>query len=91
ALAGSAHAQDQAAPGGQPVAGQLPEVTVRATGAETGTGPVSGDVARRSVTATKTDTPLSETPQSISVITREQMEDRGVQTVSEAFAYSAGV
>lgn len=91
ALAGSAHAQEQAAPAGQPVAGQLPEVTVRATGSETGTGPVGGYVARRSVTATKTDTPLSETPQSISVITREQMEDRGVQNVSEAFAYSAGV
>lgn len=91
ALAGSAHAQEQAAPAGQPVAGQLPEVTVRATGSETGTGPVGGYVARRSVTATKTDTPLSETPQSISVITREQIEDRGVQNVSEAFAYSAGV
>lgn len=91
ALAGSAHAQEQATPAGQPVAGQLPEVTVRAAGSETGIGPVGGYVARRSVTATKTDTPLAETPQSISVITREQMEDRGVQTVSEAFAYSAGV
>lgn len=86
ALTGSAHAQPAAQ-----ASGQLPEVTVRASQAETATGPVGGYVARRSASATKTDTPISETPQSISVISREQMDDRGVQTVSEAFAYSAGV
>lgn len=88
ALAGSAHAQQQ---GTDPATGQLPQVTVRAASAETATGPVGGYVARRSATATKTDTPIAETPQSISVITREQMEDRGVQNLSDAFAYSAGV
>ncbi|CAM3480772.1 TonB-dependent siderophore receptor [Bordetella flabilis] len=69
---------------------QLPTVAVTAEG-ESATGPVDGYVARRSVTATKTATALEDTPQSISVITRQQMEDRGVQNLSEAFAYSAGV
>ncbi|GIK48263.1 MAG: TonB-dependent siderophore receptor [Hyphomonadaceae bacterium] len=43
------------------------------------------------LSSTKTDTPLIETPQSISVITREEMDVRAVHTVSDALAYSAGV
>lgn len=54
-------------------------------------GPVNGYVARRSDTATKTDTPLIETPQSVSVITRDQIEDQGATTVSQALRYSASV
>lgn len=41
--------------------------------------------------STKTDTPLIETPQSISVITREEMDARGSQTVADALSYTAGV
>lgn len=48
-------------------------------------------VAEESTTATKTDTPLIEVPQSISVITRKQMMDRNVQTIDEVLRYSAGV
>ena len=40
---------------------------------------------------TKTDTPLIETPQSISVINRDQLEARGVSTFNEALRYSPGV
>jgi len=40
---------------------------------------------------TKTDTPLIETPQSISVITRDEMDVRAVATVADALSYSAGV
>lgn len=43
------------------------------------------------ISSTKTDTPLIETPQSISIITREEMDLRGVHTVAEALSYSAGV
>lgn len=52
---------------------------------------VSGYVAARSVAGTKTDTPLLETPQAISVVTRQQIEDQQPQTVNEAFRYSSGV
>ncbi len=48
----------------------LPSVTVTGDGAETAWGPVAGFVAKRSATATKTDTPLHETPQSVSCSTK---------------------
>ncbi len=41
--------------------------------------------------ATKTDTPLAETPRSVSVVTRKEMEERGVQDIIQAVRYSAGV
>lgn len=58
---------------------------------ETAWGPVNGYVATRSATGTKTDTPLIETPQSISVISRDQMRDQGVQSVGDALRYTPGV
>lgn len=48
-------------------------------------------VANRTTTATKTDTPILETPQSISVVTNQQMVDQGASTLQEAVRYSAGV
>ncbi|WP_348765923.1 TonB-dependent siderophore receptor [uncultured Salinisphaera sp.] len=53
--------------------------------------PVEGYVAERSATATKTDIPLIESPQSVSVIGREQIEDRGADTLAEAVEYAPGV
>ncbi|WP_245443832.1 TonB-dependent siderophore receptor [Mesorhizobium sp. DCY119] len=47
--------------------------------------------AKRSSGATKTDTPLIETPRSISVVTRKELEERGAQDIIEAVRYSAGV
>lgn len=64
--------------------------TIEVQGERT-SGPVSGYVARRSATATKTDTPIVETPQSITVVTRDQMDDQGAQSVSQALRYSASV
>ncbi|MFC3053109.1 TonB-dependent siderophore receptor [Kordiimonas pumila] len=45
----------------------------------------------RSFGGSKTDTPLIELPQSVSVITREEMDLRAVHTVADALAYTAGV
>jgi len=53
--------------------------------------PVKGYVATRSASGTKTDTPLSEIPQGITVVGREQMEDQGVQSLQEAVRYSPSV
>ncbi|SER25752.1 iron complex outermembrane recepter protein [Sphingobium sp. YR768] len=41
--------------------------------------------------STKTTTPPRETPQSVSVITRDELDARGVQTLNEATRYVAGV
>lgn len=48
-------------------------------------------VATDTSTGMKMDVPLREVPQSVSVVTRQQMDDRGVQTLSDAIDYSAGV
>ncbi|MDA8456440.1 TonB-dependent receptor plug domain-containing protein, partial [Acidovorax sp. GBBC 3334] len=49
------------------------------------------DPTQRSSTGTKTDTPLIETPQSISVIPADRMTTQGVTNVKEALSYSPGV
>lgn len=50
-----------------------------------------GYVATVSASATKTDTPLIETPQSVSVVTREQITEQGAQTLNQVLRYTAGV
>lgn len=52
--------------------------------------PRRGDGLVRPAARTKTDTPLIETPQAISVVTRDQMEAQGVQTLRQVTAYTAG-
>lgn len=70
----------------------LPVVKVNAsTITETATGPLTGYVARRSAAGTKTDTPIIETPQSISVVGSQQMQHQKAQTLQDALGYSAGV
>ena len=59
---------------------------------ETATGPVKGYVAKNSTTGSKSDTPLNEIPQSVSVAGREELNDRGViNKVDEALRYTPGV
>ena len=40
--------------------------------------------------ATKTDTPILETPQAVTTVTRRQLEDRQPQSLTEAVAYTPG-
>ncbi|MEJ4046441.1 ferrichrome porin FhuA [Erwinia sp. SLM-02] len=47
--------------------------------------------AKHSATGTKTDTPIEKNPQSVSVVTRQEMEMRQVQSVKKAFGYTPGV
>lgn len=58
---------------------------------ESATGPVTGFVANRSLTATKTDTSLAETPQSISVVTKDQMRAQGAESLTQILRYTAAV
>lgn len=71
----------------------LPPVTVegQAAKAETPWGPVSGFVASHAVSGTKTDTPLIETPQSVSVVTRDEMDARSAHSLADSLGYTAGV
>ncbi|OPY99833.1 TonB-dependent receptor [Bradyrhizobium sacchari] len=58
---------------------------------ESAFGHVDGMVATRSATGTKTDAPLIETPVAISVVTQDQIQAQGAQSVSQAVRYTSGV
>ncbi|WP_256890161.1 TonB-dependent siderophore receptor [Acidomonas methanolica] len=55
------------------------------------TGPAVGYVAENTMAGTKTDTPLMEIPNSIYVVTKQQMIDQQPQNINEALRYSPGV
>jgi iron complex outermembrane recepter protein len=78
----------QGSASGDPIT--LPTLSIEGRPAETARGPVQGYVAQRSATGTKTDTPLIETPQSISVITSDQIEALNIGSINEALRYSPG-
>ncbi len=53
---------------------------------------VKGYVAKRASTGSKSDTPVQDIPQAVSVIGREELDDRGVvNKVDEALRYTPGV
>lgn len=71
---------------------ELNEVVVEGEGPEqNGTGPVDGYVAKDTQTGMKTDTPILQIPQAVSVVGRTEMDDQGAQTVDQALRYTAGV
>ncbi|BAL96393.1 ferrichrome-iron receptor FhuA [Rubrivivax gelatinosus IL144] len=74
----------------QAAADSLPAITARAAG-ESATGPLAGYAARRSATATKTDTPMLETPQTLTVVGAEEIEVRKSDSLAEAVGYTASV
>ncbi|MEF2070119.1 TonB-dependent siderophore receptor [Consotaella aegiceratis] len=52
---------------------------------------VDGYVAEDATAGSKIATPINEIPQAVSVIGREELDDRGVEKVDEALRYTAGV
>jgi iron complex outermembrane recepter protein len=54
-------------------------------------GPIQGYVAGRSSTGTKTNTPINQTPQAISVIGAEQIRDQKPGKFDEVLRYAPGV
>lgn len=107
ALCASAHAQTSAATDAAtntdatPVAAASKSTTAAPVSALPATDvvdsrePVTNDntgiVAKRAVSGTKTDTPLVAVPQSVSVVTRDQMDAQGAATIDQALRYTAGV
>ncbi|PVE26032.1 TonB-dependent siderophore receptor [Microvirga sp. KLBC 81] len=70
---------------------ELEEIAVQGQGADqTGAMTANGYVATSARSATKTDTPLLETPQSISTVTQKQLEDRKPQALLDAVSYTPG-
>lgn len=73
-----------------PAGGTLEVIDVQGK-QESAWGPVDGYVATRSATGTKTDTPIIQTPQSISVVPRDQIEAQNADSAKQALRYTAGV
>lgn len=69
----------------------LPRITIQGQGTDDAKGPTKGFVAESSASATKTGRAILETPQSISVITNDQIRQRDAQTLGEALNYTPGV
>ncbi len=55
------------------------------------TGPGVGYVAENTMVGTKTDTPITEIPNSVYVITKQQIVDQQPQSIQDALKYTAGV
>ena len=53
-------------------------------------GKADGYLASESVTATKTDTPLLDVPQTISVVTRERLDDQASRSIADVLRYVPG-
>jgi iron complex outermembrane recepter protein len=68
-----------------------PSTAPEAQAAGRTSGTTTGYMATNSAAGTKTNTSLIETPQSLSVVTRKELEDRNVQTLKDAVNYTPGV
>ncbi|PTR08936.1 catecholate siderophore receptor [Nitrosospira sp. Nsp5] len=54
-------------------------------------GPTDGYMATKSYTATRTDTPLRDVPQSITVVTKDLIKDQNILSMDAAVRYVPGV
>lgn len=69
---------------------QLADSIISAPG-EQADGPVQGYRAKRSASATRTDTPIDEIPQAISVVPAQVLEDLGSSRIDRALDFAGGV
>lgn len=67
---------------------ELGATQITGQGTEDAWGPVVGYVAKRTGTATKTDTSVLELPQTINIITQDEIKTLGSQTVTQALRYN---
>ena len=70
---------------------QLQPTHIQGQDQEQAWGPVDGYVATRSATATKTDTPILEIPQTINVVTADQVQTQGARNLTQVLRYTPGL
>ncbi|MCH9813388.1 MAG: TonB-dependent siderophore receptor [Epsilonproteobacteria bacterium] len=56
-----------------------------------GHSPLNGYIPKLSATATKTDTDILETPQSISIVGQQQIQIIGAESIMESLSYTPGI
>lgn len=81
-----------------PAAADVDTASSEGSGEANGPAPVRGGpsgidgyTAKNTSTATKTDTPIKDIPQSITVVTRQQADDQGSRSLGQALSYVPGV
>lgn len=85
-------AQEPTAPPAAQAPTELPILEVEGQAfRERGDGPVEGYRATRSISATRTDTPIRDIPQSISVVPRQVAQDVAATRVEDLLNYAGGV
>lgn len=87
----TAYAADSASTAASSGTLELQETNIDARVLENPTGQIQGPVATRSTSASKTDSAIKDIPQSISVVTRDEMDNRKTDTLAEALSYTPGV
>lgn len=73
---------------------ELPEVEVKAAAAQSADQPsekTKSYTVKETTSATRLGTSIRETPQSISVVTRQQLDDFRILTINDALSYVTGV
>jgi iron complex outermembrane receptor protein len=70
---------------------ELQALSITSTPTANADGPVEGYKATRSASATRTDTALHETPQSVSVVPKDVLEDTGATRLQDGLDYAGGV
>ncbi len=88
-LSAQAHGAEQSAAPGAAVI-ELGDTTVSAQALENPTGTLPGKVALRNASATKSNAAITETPQSVSVVTADDMNERKADTLADALSYTPG-
>lgn len=73
-----------------PTAAQASETESDNPGTIIVTGKADGYLASDSVTATKTDTPLLNVPQTVTVVTRERLDDQASRSIADVLRYVPG-
>lgn len=79
-------------PLGEPAQIELQALNITSSAdSERADGPVEGYKASRSASATRTDTALHETPQSVSVVPKDVLQDTGATRLQDGLDYAGGV
>lgn len=73
-----------------PASVEIAATNVTGQSVEQPTEHVVGYVAKHNTSATKTNTPIIETPQSLSVVTSDEIRDRQSETMAQALSYTPG-
>ncbi|MBK9064646.1 MAG: TonB-dependent siderophore receptor [Acidobacteria bacterium] len=76
---------------GAAAAGDPGDSSIRAKGAVTVTAPPEGYAVGETATATKTDTPLLDVPQSVTIVARPLMQDQLMTSIGDVVRYVPGV